>query len=182
MENKGSIRVGSDSCKPWLQPPAQIKKNPRIDPWLVRSPVVTNKALTPTCNARPTCSIDRSTHYNYSAQLSPVPSNTTCAPQEPSKRMTQTLCLDPIHDPRTHLLDQAILIVHADVESFSSVGSTQLDSTRCSLSTQNSVIQLGIDILILISTIFTLIELNLTLIKAIKISITSYFKVHIYLG
>ena len=128
-------RVGSDSCKPWLQPLTQIKTNLRLDLGLVRSPAVTNKALTPTCNARPTCSIDRSTHYNYLAQSSPVPSDTTCAPQEQPKRTTQTLCLDSILDPHTHLLHQAILIVHADVESFSSVGSTQLDSPRCSLST-----------------------------------------------
>ena len=148
----------------------------------MRSPVVTNTAVTPTCNARPTCSIDPWTHCNYSAQSSLVPSDTTCAPQEQPKRMTQTLCLDPIHDPHMHLLHQVILVAHADVESFSSVGSTQLESTRCSLSTENSVIRLGIDILILISTFFTHPEINLTLIKEIKTSITSYFKVHVYLG
>ena len=158
-------RVGSDSCKSWLQPLTQIKTNPRLDPGLVRSPVVTNKAVMPTCNARPTYSIDRLTNCNYSAQSSLVPSDTTYAPQEQPKRTTQTLCVDPIHDPHTHLLHQVILVAHADVESFISIGSTQLDLTRCSLSTQNSIVRLDIDILTLISTCFTLPEINLTLIK-----------------
>ena len=65
---KNLNRVGSDSCKPWLQPLTQIKTNPRLDLGLVRSPVVTNKALTPICNDRPTCSIDCWTHCNYLAQ------------------------------------------------------------------------------------------------------------------